>query len=310
MLITKANKQTRGREPMMPVVLCKKAMGDGWRTGWLFVILSATLLAACSSAPPATVADRQQPPSRKIVLHTVSDGETLYSIAWRYGLDFRTLARHNGIGPPYTIYQAQKLRLDVGDASQRKPPPAIAARERRPAASGQTAATVKRSNAKASVQAGRKRATNPAPKSAGRSKNQTAKAPPPSPPAQLTGPVRWRWPARGKVIGGFSSGNGLNKGIDIDGKVGDSVMAAGAGRVVYAGTGLRGYGKLVIVKHNQDFLSAYAHNQALLVKEGDTVKVGQQIATLGSSGTDRHKLHFEIRRDGKPVNPLTYLPKR
>jgi lipoprotein NlpD len=281
----------------------------GWRINRLFIILITLLLCACSSAPPASVADRQQPPTRKILLHTVSSGETLYSIAWRYGLDFRSLARHNGIGPPYTIYKSQQLRLDIDDASKRRPPPSIAAETRRPVATRNNT-TVVAQGPKATVGTTVNSAPTPQVERAPRSENKTPAATNANPPPLISGPVQWRWPAKGPVIGGFSSSSGLNKGIDIGGKVGDSVMAAGAGRVVYAGTGLRGYGKLVIVKHNETFLSAYAHNQALLVREGDSVKVGQQIAKLGSSGTDKEKLHFEIRRDGKPVNPLTYLPKR
>ncbi|MEC8428765.1 MAG: peptidoglycan DD-metalloendopeptidase family protein, partial [Pseudomonadota bacterium] len=124
------------------------------------------------------------------------------------------------------------------------------------------------------------------------------------------GPVKWRWPAKGKVIATFSSRNPLNKGVDIAGKLGESVVAAGSGVVVYAGSGVRGYGKLMIIKHSETFLSAYAHNRKLLVKEGQSVKAGQKIAEMGSSGTDRNKLHFEIRKEGKPVNPMGYLPKR
>ena len=118
----------------------------------------------------------------------------------------------------------------------------------------------------------------------------------------------WMWPARGKVVSTFS--NGQTKGIDIAGQLGDAVQASAGGRVVYAGAGLRGYGKLVIIKHDADFLSAYAHNRSLLVKEGQTVTKGQRIAELGNTDADRPKLHFEIRRRGKPVDPLKYLPKR
>ena len=108
----------------------------------------------------------------------------------------------------------------------------------------------------------------------------------------------------------FQGSNALNKGIDLGGKLGEPVLAAADGQVVYSGSGLRGYGKLLIVKHNETFLSAYAHNDRLLVKEGDFVKAGQRIADMGSSGTDRVKLHFEIRRDGTPVDPLKFLPRR
>lgn len=134
-------------------------------------------------------------------------------------------------------------------------------------------------------------------------------------PAALPEPARteaatsgWIWPAAGKLIGGFSETQ--NKGVDISGQLGDPVLAAAPGRVVYAGEGLRGYGRLVIIKHEQDFLSAYAHNNQLLVKEGDVVKQGQKIAEVGKTDADKPKLHFEIRKHGKPVDPLQYLPER
>ena len=118
---------------------------------------------------------------------------------------------------------------------------------------------------------------------------------------------RWRWPAKGKVVTSFSRSGG--KGIDIAGKFGQTIVAASAGRVVYSGSGLIGYGQLIIVKHNKRYLSAYAHNNKILVKEGDTVTGGQRIAEMGRSGSNRAMLHFEIRRDGKPIDPLRYLPK-
>ncbi|MDO3383992.1 peptidoglycan DD-metalloendopeptidase family protein [Gilvimarinus algae] len=275
-----------------------------WRRIALFGILNSALLVGCASAPPARVADREQPPTRKIQVHTVSSNETLYSIAWRYGLDFRELARHNGIGPPYTIYVSQQLRLDVNDASRRRPPPAIASRTQAPAAAPVSSPT------SASRTPSRSTPTTPPASSSTRSENRTPANSTAEPPPMLSGPVKWRWPASGPVIAGFSSAGGLNKGIDIGGKLGEPVVAAASGNVVYAGSGLRGYGKLVIVKHNETYLSAYAHNRVLMVREGESVKAGQQIAELGSSGTDKEKLHFEIRRDGKPVNPLTFLPKR
>jgi lipoprotein NlpD len=128
--------------------------------------------------------------------------------------------------------------------------------------------------------------------------------------AAVTGPdeINWIWPASGKTIGTFSEGG--NKGVDIAGKAGDPVIASADGKVVYSGEGLRGYGKLVIIKHNATYLSAYAHNQTVLVKEGQSVSKGQKIAEMGSSGTDKVKLHFEVRRQGKPVDPLKYLPQR
>jgi len=268
------------------------------------IILIVCFMVACASAPPAQVVDRQQPPSRKIVTHRVSPEETLYSIAWRYNLDYRQLARHNGIGDGFRIYTDQVLRLDVNNPAARvTPPPPVAIAAPAETASSRPAAKTP------PVSAARPAPVQPTP-SASRQENRTpASAQAPS-AALPTGPVRWRWPVSGAVISGFGGQTGLNKGIDISGKLGQPVVAASEGQVVYAGTGLRGYGNLVIIKHSDTYLSAYAHNHALKVKEGQTVKAGQQIAELGSSGTDREKLHFEIRRDGKPVDPLQYLPKR
>ena len=125
-------------------------------------------------------------------------------------------------------------------------------------------------------------------------------------PASVAG---WNWPARGTLLARFQSNGSLNNGIDIAGQLGEPVKAAADGAVVYAGRGLIGYGEMIIIKHDETYLSAYAHNSRLLVSEGDQVKVGQTIAEMGSSGTDRVKLHFEIRRKGQPVDPLAYLPK-
>lgn len=208
--------------------------------------------------------------SRKseVRFHTVRPGETLYAIAFRYGLDYKQIASANGISEPYTIYVNQRLRLV-----------------------GKPASVVKRSE---------KSPPRPVAKP---TKEQTKKI------SQASN-INWRWPVEGEVIGEFSMDGALNKGVDISGKLGESVMAAADGVVVYAGGGLRGYGKLVILKHSNKFLSAYGHNRAIRVKEGQKVKGGQVVAEIGSSGTDREMLHFEIRRDGKPVNPLLYLPDR
>ena len=129
---------------------------------------------------------------------------------------------------------------------------------------------------------------------------------------KLEKPIKhtWNWPTQGKVIRTYSSKLGGNKGIDISGKIGQPVLAASAGKVVYSGNGLASYGNLIIVKHSDQFLSAYAHNKKLFVREGGEVKRGQKIAELGNTGTSEAKLHFEIRYKGKPVNPLDYLPKR
>jgi len=259
-------------------------------------ILTAFLCLSACSIQPARVVDRPQPPSHKIQQHKVSAGETLYSIAWRYGLDHRDLAKYNGISPPFTIYPGQVLSLKPGvQQASKSPSPSrktsVAMAETPPDPPSATGGT-------------------PASNSPVRTKNK-AKGSSVHPTENLpSGPPNWRWPAKGQVIAGFEANSGLNQGIDIRGNLGEPVEAAADGHVVYAGSGLRGYGNLVIIKHNDTYLSAYAHNRSLKVAEGERVKVGQPIAEMGRSGSDQVKLHFEIRRDGNPVNPVRYLPKR
>ncbi|WP_132290722.1 peptidoglycan DD-metalloendopeptidase family protein [Marinobacterium mangrovicola] len=244
------------------------------------VVLAACALAACSGGyAPVTeqsLGSRYNGPVPST--YTVSRGDTLYSIAWRYGLDFKSVARLNGIDSRYLIYPGQKLRLK-GQAVASSPRP---------------------SGTKSSPPA-------QTPSTASRPKS-TAKPMPA--PAVSSSDIQWRWPTQGKLIGGYSSGSSPNKGIDLAGNTGDPVYAAASGTVVYAGSGLLGYGNLVILNHNRQYLSAYAHNSRILVKESDSVKVGDKIAELGNTGANRPMLHFEIRRDGKPVNPLQYLPKK
>jgi lipoprotein NlpD len=200
--------------------------------------------------------------------YKVRGGDTLYSIAFRYSLDYAQLASANNIDPPYTIFINQKIRLkgvQPRKSSQRQK---------------SVAKKAKKKPAKQIVK-----------------KSQPSK-------------LNWQWPIPGEVILAFSTTGRVNKGVDIRGRLGESVAAAADGVVVYAGGGLRGYGKLVIVKHNDHFLSAYGHNRAILVKEGEKVKGGQVVAEIGSSGLNQEMLHFEIRRDGKPEDPLLYLPDK
>lgn len=260
----------------------------------VIVILTACLLLiGCASQRPVEVIDSAKQKKSARQTHSVIKGETLYSIAWRYGVDYRELADFNGITPPYTIHSGQKIRIDLNALSPKK-------------------------NTKNNNSASLPKARSKSPKNAVvtkrpekiRSENKTEAVDLASNNSLSQGTPKWQWPASGKLIARFQGETGLNKGIDIGANLGESVLAAASGQVVYAGTGLRGYGKLLIIKHNDIFLSAYAHNSELLVKEGDLVKVGQRIADMGSSGTNRVKLHFEIRSEGKPVDPLKYLPKR
>ncbi|BFM11097.1 peptidoglycan DD-metalloendopeptidase family protein [Simiduia litorea] len=228
----------------------------------------------------APVSDRTSPsPVNPPQYHLVQKGDTLYSIAWRYGVDYKELSVRNGISKGYVIYPGQKIYLDTRNLNVTSKSPSV---------------------------------KKPSPAT---SQTSVAKTPPrtvtkPSAAQATYAHFTWQWPARGRIIRNYSPKSGLNKGIDIEGRLGEPVLSAAPGTVVYSGDGLRGYGKLLIIKHNETFLSAYAHNHQLLVKEGESVKGNQKIAEIGSSGTDTTKLHFEIRREGKPVDPLLYLPKR
>lgn len=229
--------------------------------------------------------------------HVVKRGETLYSIAWRYGRDYRELGNANGIDPPYHIQAGQVLHLDRrGTVTSSRQTVA----SRTPSASrSSSASTTSRASSRASASSSRN--GQQASRQSGRvDTNRT----------QTVSSIEWRWPHAGTVIAGFSTTGKINKGLDIAGNTGDQIRAAAAGNVVYAGSGLLGYGNLIIVNHNEHYLSAYAHNRSILVQEGEDVQAGQVIAELGNSGADRPKLHFEIRKNGNPVDPSRYLPPR
>ncbi len=254
------------------------------------LLFLAFWLAACATPPPAPVVEAGQPIKKRPSQHVVNKGETLYSIAWRYGHDYRKLAAWNGISSPYVIHPGQKLRLTPpaarpGARARSSPPPAKASS---PASKPERTATT---------------VHKPARSAASRSSR-------PVKPVSTRAGQRWRWPVEGKVIRRYANSGGGRKGIDIAGSPGTPIRAAAGGEVVYAGSGLVRYGELVIIKHDDTWLSAYAHNRRLRVSEGQRVEAGQIIAELGSTGADRPMLHFEIRRNGKPVDPLRYLPQR
>lgn len=211
--------------------------------------------------------------------YTVKPGETLMRIAADNGLNWRDIARWSNLENPNVIEVGQVLRVV---------PPVTATAAAAPAA---TAPAVTGANTPAATPA-----PAPAPAAAA------------SAPAAADGNLGFIWPSSGAVIAGFDDAR--NKGLDIGGKAGDPVVAAADGRVIYSGAGLRGYGNLILIKHNNTYLTAYAHNQTLLVKDDQVVKKGQKIAEMGSSDADRVKLHFEVRRQGKPVDPSRYLPSR
>ncbi len=249
------------------------------------IVITFLALTGCASpAYKAPVVDANPIPTHRIKTHQVGPGETLYSIALRYDLDYKKLSKINALDSSYRISPGQILNLDTSSY--------VAPSER---------------STKSPKPAARSPSGQPGKAIAG-TKKQSVTRPPAAVVARANSSVAWSWPVKGEVLERFQGEGGLNKGIDIRGKLGEPVLAAADGEVVYSGSGLRGYGKLVIVKHNDQFLSAYAHNRVLVVAEGDKVKSGQKIAEVGFSGTNTAKLHFEIRLDGKPVDPLGYLP--
>ncbi|MDP5292207.1 LysM peptidoglycan-binding domain-containing protein [Oceanimonas sp. CHS3-5] len=302
------------------------------------------LLSACSAHRPAPVRGVGVHAQGYIKAngrhYVVARGDTLYSIAWQAGTDVTTLARHNGLRAPYRIYPGQTLRLDVPGRKR------VVYRVRR----GDTLSGIaRRTNHSVAdlaslnglrppyrIYVGQQLALHAISRPASKPKTQAkpglsrpakpaaAKSPRPLAPARgkayagsevqkrtaVNAAIVWQWPVKGPVISGFSVSETGNKGIDIRGSRGQAVKAAAAGKVVYAGNALRGYGNLIIIKHNDDYLSAYAHNEVLRIKEQDTVRAGQHIADMGSSDADDVRLHFEIRHQGKSVDPRKYLPKR
>ena len=260
----------------------------------IVVLVACSLLAACghsrvarrdydSPPPRASSSTRARAPVSRAApspiptsaVHVVRAGETLYGISFRFGLRYQDVAAWNGIGDPYTIEIGQRLRLRPLGAMPSSPRPGIS-----------------------------------------RSAPATPLRPPSSvpalpvrPPASIIGAPTWRWPAQGQIIGRYVSGDQTQQGINIAGSAGQPILAAADGVVVYSGAGLVGYGELIILKHSDEWLSAYAHNRRRLVTEGSRVKSGEVIAEMGKTGAIREMLHFEIRRNGKPVDPLSFLPR-
>ena len=262
-------------------------------------LLISALLAACANTtvvrtstrgkPPAT---RQVPPPKPGSTALVRKGDTLYRIATTHGVSPLDLATWNRIPPPYTIYPGRRLRLTPPgarrtDPPRRNDPPPVAGTPTKPPATRPPAGTP----------------TTKLPVA-------TPTRPPTQPQPPANAAFAWRWPADGAIVGRFAAGDPTRQGIDIAGKSGAPVRAAADGVVVYSGAGLVGYGELIIVKHDEQWLSAYGHNRARLVNEGQRVNAGDQIAEMGRSGASRDMLHFEIRYNGKPQDPLLALPTR
>lgn len=319
------------------------------RIALLALALSATtILGACSSvsltpvpveqknfqkvppvyAPPATVAAAPAgiatAASASLAgqpgYYTVQPGDTLRRIALQFGTTWQNLAQWNNLSDPNVIEVGQVLRVVPPQATTTAAPPASSAPAAAPLPSGTTAQSFAVTPLAPVTPA---KPTNGAPVAAVPVKPASAAIPPapvaspaPSGPAVVASNLAtathdgivWSWPASGKIIQGFNGTT--SKGIDIAGNLGDPVYAAAAGRVVYAGSELRGFGKLIIIKHNDDYISVYAHNNVMLVKENETVKRGQKIAEMGSTDAPRVELHFEIRLRGKSIDPIGLLPKQ
>ena len=322
----------------------KTTAGNWMRAAWLASMLLG--LAGCSSTGMAPVDERSpshraaraegaRPATPQIApstngLHTVARGDTLYAIAFANGLDYREIAIWNQLESPDRILVGQVLRLTPpAGAVEIKPlddEPAPSARPlAEPPVVREPQAQLLAYSETNWAQVSAARPSPPAVPVAASPTPSASASPTPAPAAAAaTQPVAakpaavapaagaavdsWLWPVDGTVIGRFGAAGG--KGIDIAGARNTPVRAVASGKVVYSGSGLRGYGRLLIVKHAGEFLSAYAHNETILVKEGDMVTAGQKIALMGDSDADRVELHFEIRRYGKPLDPLTYLPER
>ena len=315
---------------------------------YLLPALSAALVAGCASNVPAPMTERTPelrekpaavvnvaPEAARAGYYTVKKGDTLYAIALDNGQDYKDIAAWNNLDNPNLIRVGQQLRVQPPDGAapvaETRPIAAptriekvdkVDRAESRPltAPTGSNTETFKREprggkqpySDQAWAQLQKTDADKPA--EAAPAVAEAAAEKPPAPPPPVAAPavaeaaIDWAWPAQGAMTAGYSEGR--NKGIDIAGKAGQPVFAAASGKVTLVSSALRGYGNLVVVKHNTQYLSVYAHNSKILVKEGQAVTKGQQIAEVGSSDADQPGLHFEIRRQGKPVDPLQFLPKR
>ncbi|MCK4608379.1 MAG: peptidoglycan DD-metalloendopeptidase family protein [Gammaproteobacteria bacterium] len=263
----------------------------------LFSLLAIIATSGCANSNNyAPVVDVWQQPQTANSYYKVQPGDTIYSIAWAFDIDYRDLAKFNNLSSPYKIEVGQRLRMTAPSKSGPKPEYKTKSKPTKEAKSSHT--TKKVSTPTPSHHAYSK----PKPQLSHKTTTHHKRVPK-APPL----PKHWLWPAHGKVVSRYAPHPGGNKGIDISGKFGEPVLASAGGTVVYSGSGLPAYGKLIIIKHSASYLSAYAHNAKLLVKEGQIVQAGQAIAAMGRTNGGQVELHFEIRRNGKPVNPLRYL---
>jgi len=253
------------------------------------------VLAACGYHPPAPIEEHSGSQANRPLnpdgSYRVMAGDTLYAIAFSLGMDHREIAAWNRIRSPYFIYPGQNLRLSAplpGKGRKSVENPSI----RKPTHTTTRASKTDRSSPVKATSASKKPAID----------NVSSQ--------NLADPKSWKWPVNGPVLRGFVDGDPSRNGMDIAGKQGQAIIAAAAGKVVYSGSGLIGYGELIIIKHSERMLSAYAHNKVRLVHEGEQVAAAQKIAEMGRNDQNEQLLHFEIRIYGKPVNPIVYLPQK
>lgn len=292
---------------------------------FVFIVLSWGLLGCASSGSRAPVSDltlnSSQSPvklgssARKLKSYRVKKGDTLYAIAWKTGLDVKTLAKRNNLQSPYTIYPGQRLSLLEKKAVKynQKQKTVIKNTKTKPSSQKIDEKAPIRCTAQNCIKSVKNKLVEKKTKAYSGNQSNKKVTQPEKIKAQKTTAEKittWRWPAKGKLSKSFSASQAGMKGISITNQRGTAIYATTSGQVVYAGSGLRGYGNLIIIKHNYDYLSAYAHNEKLLVGENEQIKAGQKIALMGDSGSDSVHLHFEIRYRGKSVDPLRYLTKR
>lgn len=268
----------------MPYNMCANKPEQKPMIRTIFLLISCLILISC--APRNNFAPIVERGNKIYIYHTVKRGETLRNIATQYRRDYRQIATLNKLRAPYKIHAGQKL-LIVESRSKKSKTTTFQKTPQR-MTTDTTGAETGASTRAASEHGGVAQRSSP---------------------TALTSPItpikKWLRPVSGKIINPYG---GKNKGIDFQGKKGDSVIAVADGKVMYSGNSLPGYGNLLIIQHDNTYLSTYAHNNQLLVKEGTRVKAGQKIATMGDTGTDKVMLHFEIRQRGKPVNPLNFIP--
>ncbi|WP_160060752.1 peptidoglycan DD-metalloendopeptidase family protein [Psychromonas sp. L1A2] len=289
------------------------------------LFISLLFLSACSSpggrAPVSDVKSKSTPyvASGKSIKegqkkYLVQTGDTLYSIAWRAGVNVNTLIKRNNLKKPYIIRSGQVLTLRNSSTKATSNPKIASNSQGQKKESSESCSNqkCKKNNQLGVVKVKPKvYSKNVVDKKVTKKPKVTQQVTQKKTPEKVSAKVTdWQWPSKGKLVKSFASSTQGMKGISISNSRGSSVYAAASGEVVYAGSGLRGYGNLIIIKHNYDYLSAYAHNDKLLIKENEHVKIGQKIAVMGDSGTDSVRLHFDIRYRGKSVDPLRYLPKR